>query len=387
VKIILVSNYPKDAQESMLRFARCLHEGLRDKGIDSDLIAPEAIWAKSCAHTYSGKAKWLGYIDKFVLFPMRLKKLIRQEAKKNNGEFPVIHVCDHSNALLCPGIKRTGAPLVVTCHDLIAARSVADKTGEYNFGWSGRIFQRGILRGLGFADRIPCDSQATQIDVKRLVKGADDPAKTKVVWLGLSYVYQVLDEAETRRRLETLGNPKLFEKPFLLHVGSNQPRKNRDGILKVLARAVASGWDGQAVFAGDTVPQEYLDLARELKVEDRLIQVIKPSNELLEALFNQAFVLLFPSRSEGFGWPPLEAQSSGCPVLSSNAGSLPEVIGDSAPMHDAEDLDAYVRDLLALRDEDNRKKWVAKSLENAGRFSVNRMVENYLSVYREAAAK
>lgn len=386
MKVILVSNYSKDAQESMLRFARCLHEGLQKASIDAILVAPQPFLARSFAHTYSGAGKWLGYFDKFVIFPWVLKRMIRKLARQNQGEMPVVHVCDHSNAILCPGINRTGAPLVVTCHDLIAARSVADRTGEYNFGWSGRIFQRAILRGLGFARKIPCDSEATQQDVRRLVQGGERPEKTRVVWLGLSYEYGILEEGEKKRRLGALALPRLLNRPFLLHVGSNQPRKNRDGILRILAKAVAKGWDGQVVFAGDTVPGHLRELARELKVEDRLIEVVKPSNELLEALYNEAFVFLFPSRSEGFGWPPLEAQACGCPVLSSNAGSLAEVIGDSAPMHGPEDLDLFVEDLLELGTLEKRERARWKSLENAKRFTVNRMVENYLAVYREAAA-
>lgn len=387
MKVILVSNYSKDAQESMLRFARCLCEGLRKASVDAVLIAPQPVCARSFPHTYSGLGKWLGYIDKFIIFPLVLKRLIRKSARENGGRMPVVHVCDHSNAMLCPGIVKTGAPLVVTCHDLIAARSVADRTGEYNFGWSGRIFQRAILRGLGFAKRIPCDSEATRQDVRRLVKGGMEPEKTRVVWLGLSYEYKVLDEAEKNRRLAALAMPRLAARPFLMHVGSNQHRKNRDGILRILAGAVAKGWDGQVVLAGDTVPGHLRELARELGVEDRLIEVIKPSNELLEALYNEAFVFLFPSRSEGFGWPPLEAQACGCPVLSSNAGSLPEVIGDSAPLHGPEDLDHFVEDVLELRDPEKRESCRRKSLENAGRFTVNRMVENYLAVYAEAATR
>ena len=63
---------------------------------------------------------------------------------------------------------------------------------------------------------------------------------------------------------------------------------------------------------------------------ERVVEVVKPTDGELEALYNRATCLLFPSKFEGFGWPAVEAQVCGCPVLCSDAGSLGEVVGDSA---------------------------------------------------------
>src|SRR5205807_2611875 len=75
------------------------------------------------------------------------------------------------------------------------------------------------------------------------------------------------------------------------------PRKNRDGVIRIFART-KDKWNGRLVFAGDALDAELLSLTKELGVSDRVVQIKDPSSELLEALYNCAVALLFPSRSE-----------------------------------------------------------------------------------------
>ena len=87
---------------------------------------------------------------------------------------------------------------------------------------------------------------------------------------------------------------------------------------------------------------------------------MKPPDNLLEALYNGAVALLFPSRFEGFGWPAIEAQACGCPVLCSDAGSLGEVVGNSGFVRGPDDEEAFVAELRRLRhDASWRPRWVA----------------------------
>jgi len=141
------------------------------------------------------------------------------------------------------------------------------------------------------------------------------------------------------------------------------------------------------VFVGDLLSPELLSLAESLGISDRVTQVPDASEESLEALYNRAMALLYPSRFEGFGWPVIEAQACGCPVVCSNAGPLPEAAGDAGLFHDPDDEAGFAADLLRLRDPAQRAIWSEKSLRNAERFSTERMVSQYIDIYRSLGAQ
>ena len=369
--VLLIGNYPPDRQQSMRRFGTMMLQGLNNSGIAAKLIAPQARFGKFRG---AGRfvAKWLGYIDKFVLFPRQLQTALAKEKPS------VVHICDHSNAMYDGWIEHV--PVVVTCHDLLAVRGALGEETNCPASPTGKILQRWILRGLRRASEVVCDSQATEADARRLVSRGGASPKVELVRLGLNYPFRKLSEAEVSARLSGIPgfNPDL---PFVLHVGSNLRRKNRDGALRIFARCKKK-WNARLVFAGDALTQELLSLADRLGISDRVMQVPNASDELLEALYNRAVALLYPSRFEGFGWPVIEAQACGCPVVCSNSGPLPEAAGDAGLFHDADDEAGFAADLLRLSDPGQRAIWSEKSLRNAERFSTSRMVSQYIDIYR-----
>src|SRR4051812_2160121 len=99
-KVVLLANYLPDQQESMRRFAQMLQMGLQARGVAVDLIRPEQKFGGEGAS--GGFGKWFGYLDKFFVFPRRLKKRLRKmEARE------VLHICDHSNAVYTKYAART----------------------------------------------------------------------------------------------------------------------------------------------------------------------------------------------------------------------------------------------------------------------------------------
>jgi glycosyltransferase involved in cell wall biosynthesis len=123
-------------------------------------------------------------------------------------------------------------------------------------------------------------------------------------------------------------------------------------------------------------------LGRELGVADRIVELPEASNELLEALYNLATALLFPSSCEGFGWPIAEAQACGCPVICTDREPMTEVAGGAALVNPVEDEAGFAADLLRLANPEERARWSAKALENANRFSSERMISQYIELYR-----
>ena len=111
MKVLLIGNYAPDRQESMLRYAQMLREGLLEAGHPVTLAVPRPVLNRR-GRPASGVWKWIGYLDKFVLNAAEFARATQQA--------DVVHVCDHGNTFYIPGKPRK--PYVVTCHDLLASR-------------------------------------------------------------------------------------------------------------------------------------------------------------------------------------------------------------------------------------------------------------------------
>jgi glycosyltransferase involved in cell wall biosynthesis len=370
--VLLIGNYAADRQQSMQRFATMMLHGLTAAGVAAELIRPEERLGRV---RFAGPfiAKWLGYVDKFVLFPRQLRRRARSAS--------IVHVCDHSNAMYARRVKN--APVVVTCHDLLAVRGALGEETDCPASPTGKLLQRWIVAGLRSAAVVACDSGATLQDASRLIRQNGGRPQLEHVTLALSYPYRKLAPSEVATRLhEIAALPPDAE--FVLHVGSNLRRKNREAALRIFARA-AREWHGLLVFAGDALTRQLREAARELGIAERVVEITNVSNELLEALYNRATALLYPSRFEGFGWPIVEAQACGCPVICSDSGPMPEVSGGAALLRRMDDEEGFAADLLRLTQPEERAKWSERGLQNAKRFDRDEMIKRYIELYREAA--
>lgn len=372
--ILLIGNYPLDRQQSMQRFAMMMLEGLTAAGISAEVVQPKPLLGRFRA-AGGFIAKWLAYLDKFVFFRRTLAKKLRERPA-------IVHICDHSNAMYAQAIR--SVPVVVTCHDLLAVRGALGEPVDCPASATGKFLQRWIVRGLEDATTIACDSRATLEDARRLVRLDNGKPALELITLGLSYPYRLLPPGETRARLAEFGALGTGGE-FVLHVGSNLRRKNREGVLRIFARC-QEHWNGLLVFAGEPLSPELRSLGRELGVLDRVVEIPNPDSAVLEALYNCAIALVFPSTFEGFGWPIAEAHACGCPVLCVDREPMTEVAGQAALMHAVEDEAGFAADVLRLIDPDERARWSTKALENAKRFSTGRMISQYVDLYRSLGA-
>jgi glycosyltransferase involved in cell wall biosynthesis len=367
MRVLLVGNYAFDGSKSMQLWADAMLRELVKQGIAAELIAPKPVFGR-LKPSPVGLGKWLGYIDRFVLFPPRLRAAA--------ASADLVHISDHGSAMFACLVR--DKPVVVTCHDMLAVRGALGEIAEMRSSLFGRLLQLWVRRGLRRATRVACVSQFTVDDAKRILKSGANLCK---VLNGLNYTFRPLDAGEVDKRLA--GLPEI-QHPFLVHVGTSHPRKNRDGVLRVFERA-AQRTDLQLVFAGQALTQELIRLAEDLKVNDRIVQVVNPKVEIIEALYNRAVALLFLSRYEGFGWPAIEAQACGCPVVASDIPPLTEILAQSAALFPLQDeagmADAVVR---LAGDHDFRKQMRSRGLDNVrSRFQTARMIEDYLRLYGE----
>ncbi|MCL5669834.1 MAG: glycosyltransferase family 4 protein [Acidobacteria bacterium] len=367
MKVLLVGNYEFDGSTSMRIWAATLLRELSRVGIDVRIISPRPLFGR-LRPSASGVGKWLGYIDRFVVFPRKLRAAA--------AGTDIVHICDHGGAMYAPMIG--AKPVVVTCHDMIAVQAARGELPQLRSSPLGKILQRWICHGLRRAARVACVSRATFDDAHRLLKSSKNLC---VILNGLNDSYQFLARSEVNRRLARVPE---IQTPFVLHLGSNLPYKNREGVLRIFAK-VSREINLRLVIAGEALNGNLSWLASKLQIEERVVQVAKPDRALVEALYNRAVCLLFPSRYEGFGWPPIEAQVCGCPVVASNIAPFAEILGDTAILAPVEDEIGMADAIQRLAsDQEFREQLRQRGFENVrARFLTSRMIADYVSLYRE----
>jgi glycosyltransferase involved in cell wall biosynthesis len=374
--ILLVGNYAPDGQQSMQRYAELVRSELTARGHTVELIRPEPFFGRLCPSPY-GLGKWLGYLDKFVVFP----HLLRRAAHARPGR--LIHICDHSNAMYCRVLQ--DAPHLVTCHDLLAVESALGLHPESPIKWSGRQLQSLILRSLRTARHIICDSEATRRSLLKLSGVA--AAACTTVYIGLNHPYRPLATVEAESQLASLpALSELRSTGFLFHVGGDQWYKNRAGLVRIYFEYVKLGGHLPLVMAGKPWPADLRRLIATGPTGARVVELPNVDNSTLNALYARAAALVFPSLTEGFGWPVLEALAVGCPVFCSDRGSLPEVGGDAVTYFDPTAATAAAAAQLcaflaspATASETRR----AHGYQQAARFSNAAMTDQLLATYRQ----
>lgn len=144
-----------------------------------------------------------------------------------------------------------------------------------------------------------------------------------------------------------LADHRLAQTPFLLAVGSSSPHKNLAIVVKAIEKSPDYSYN--LVIAGGTYSKVFN--AVESIESERIIRLGYVTDAQLRALYSQAVGFIFPSIYEGFGLPPLEAMACGCPVLSSNRASLPEVCGNAALYFDPMDVKGIGRQITQFMND------------------------------------
>jgi glycosyltransferase involved in cell wall biosynthesis len=379
MRIVVVGNFAADRQESMQRFADLLTAGLRDRGHEVRRLRPESRVARLAGtYRYGGLPKYLGYVDKFLLFPRRLRRSLA------GSPADVVHVVDHANAAYasaCPGV-----PVLTTCHDLLQIRAARGELPAQHVGRLGRHYQGWILRAIGRLDHAVCVSARTRDDVLRL---SGLPAeRVSLIHNALNHPYTRLPAAEAQGRLAprlTSGKTGAPARPlpgnYLLNVGGGQWYKNRPGLLRIYARLRATlPGVPPLVLVGKELSAADDALLRALGLQDHVVMIGSVTNAELEALYSLAEGLLFPSLEEGFGWPIAEAQACGCPVFTANREPMREVGGRSAITFDPTDAEGAAAAITAAWP--SRHERARLGMPEAGRWSPNLMLAAYEQVYR-----
>lgn len=176
---------------------------------------------------------------------------------------------------------------------------------------------------------------------------------------------------------------ELVDKQFILYVGRPNPHKNLDKLVEAFSNLKQSHPDLHLVLAGKR-DRLYKQLARSVKkagTADVHFMGFVPDGQL-RWLYENCQAYVFPSLSEGFGLPGLEAMSCGAPVVSSNATCLPEIYGEAAEYFDPLDVEDMAKAInKVLTKDDLRKRLIAGGKKQVAKYSWKRMADQTLAVY------
>ncbi|MCB0016737.1 MAG: glycosyltransferase family 4 protein [Anaerolineales bacterium] len=232
---------------------------------------------------------------------------------------------------------------------------------------------------VGRASHILADSEATKVDLIDLWAVPAD--KITVLLSGVDEVFRpVTDERRLRQVRARYG---LGEAPYLLAVGTVQPRKNYQMLIRAF-RPVAANWPHNLVIAGGK-GWLYDDILAEVEAQglaDRVIFTGFVDDGDLPALYTSATLSLMPSLYEGFGIPLLEAMACGVPIMAANVSSLPEVAGEAGLLLPPADETAWsgaIHRLLLSRER--RLEMVAAGFHQARTFTWRRAARQLLTIY------
>jgi len=188
-----------------------------------------------------------------------------------------------------------------------------------------------------------------------------DPDRIRVVPLGLDHA---------------LLRPGGAREAFLYYPARRWPHKNHETLFAAFAELRSERPELRLVLTGGG---DFGDVPAGIEARGHV-----PYAEVVR-LLQTASALVFPSLYEGFGLPPLEAMACGCPVACSNAGALPEVVGDAAALFDPKDPHAIAESVRAVLEQPGG--WIERGLARAAAFSWDATARGHDAVYRELSSR
>jgi len=250
----------------------------------------------------------------------------------------------------------------------------------YNTYFKNKLYKKNFIKlASKKAKKIITCSNYTKNDLLKILNLCDE--KIEVVYLGVIPEFKTIHE---KNKIELTKKRYAIYKKYILYVGNFEPHKNVKKLIDAynLLPEILKQEYVLALCGGEP---NRLKISREQLGLSHLQSIIYTGrilDEDLPALYSGAELFVFPSLYEGFGLPPLEAMACGCPVVSSNASSVPEVLGDSALFfnpYGVEEMSLAIRQML--EDENLRNRFRQKGWERAKLFTTEKMTNKLLDIF------
>lgn len=267
--------------------------------------------------------------------------------------------------------------MVVTIHDLIHQHVDIRSASTHNF-LIHKIKKLGYKKAFGTALK----KSSKIITVSKFVKKQLEN-EWNVPTQKISVTYEGVDESFGKKESPGILRENNIKPPYIFYVGNAHPHKNIRELVKVFFELRKKHQYLQLVLSGDDnffwpeIKKEYKD--------QNIIYTGKVSDEELVTLYKNAQAFVTASLEEGFGLPLLEAFALGCPVVSSNMGSLPEVGSDAALYFSPKNQEDMIEKLQkVLNDQKLRKELIEKGKKRVKDFSWEKMAKETLKIYQSS---
>lgn len=375
----------RPAFSSMPRFTQMLAEGMQQRGHKVSIWSPGSQFFK--LPVGGVVKKYLGYIDQYVVFPLDVKRRLREVPANtlfvftDQAQGPWISLVSKRNH-------------VMHCHDFLAQWSALGLIAENKISWTGKKYQEYIRNGYNLCQNFISGSYKTSSDLLKLTSAKD--ISTSVVYNGLDEMYQPANSPKVKIGLADKIGVNLNE-GFFLHVGGNHWYKNRKGVVELYIQ-----WRAQfnnnlpLIMIGPEPTAEISELLNESTFKNDVHFISGLPDAYVRYAYSTATAFIFPSLAEGFGWPIAEAMGCGCPVITTDEAPMTEVAGEAAF-------------LLKKKTDENEKEWaieganimqqiytltkeertevVNRSLENVKRFNADAALNKIESIYSKISVE
>ena len=277
-------------------------------------------------------------------------------------------------------VWRFSIPAVMTVHDFVFRRY----PDMLPFRVTAHL-RAGMPFFLRSAEMVIADSYSTAKDLNEYYESL--AGQVEVIHLA---AHTRFHEKATTSSVEDVLGKYFLQKGYLLYVGTIEPRKGLDTILRAIDYCREAGKELSLVVIGQVgwKSDDILQLIDSLALQSRVRRLDFVEDADLPALYRGASLFLYPSVYEGFGIPVLEAMASGTPVISSNAASLPEVAGDAALYVEPDQPMQLARQILRCIDNTELLNTMQqKGRQQAEKFSWNETARRTLKVLEQVAGK
>lgn len=275
------------------------------------------------------------YADRFLIYPLRA--LMRKS--------DVIHVVSDHYFHVARFPRWRGQRVVATCHDLIYYRFRENIEQFARFVGISRRAQEFCMESLRWCDHVITLSENNRQDLQHILKVSAE--RISIIHNAVPAHFRPPKPGERDAARARLGLPE--DRFVLMHVGTVEPRKNIDTILRALVPLKGEPFLFLKIGIEFTEAQQAF--IREQDLASMIRHGGKVPNAEMPSIYHASDALLFPSLYEGFPFPIGEAMASGTPVITSTASSLPEVAGGAAVLVEPMDADAIARVARDLRSD------------------------------------
>ncbi|WP_406657589.1 glycosyltransferase family 1 protein [Methanolobus sp. ZRKC2] len=269
-------------------------------------------------------------------------------------------------------------PYFVPCKKVVTIHDLAYFMPELNaYTWKDTFYMKKMIKSSSNrADLIISVSENTKKDIVSILRTKEE--KVKAINSGVSSEFKIIKNNQV---LDDIRQKYQLNNEFILFTGGITPRKNMLRLIQAfniisekvphdLVLTDVGGWNNK-------------EELRVIEQNDRIRRLGFIKDEDMPALYNLAGIFAYPSLYEGFGLPLLEAMACGCPVVSSNCSSLPEVVGDAAVMVDPYDIDTLAKAIYEVLVNDNlREELITKGLDRVKEFSWDKCARETLNVLK-----